>query len=317
MDQISDNLLAAFLDGNTNADETRRVLEAAMNNPEIRKVIEMASELEEEAGGFGSFIPFDALVARENENRCAVMCELFILKKYGIERTLKDWEKQAVQHGWLKNQGTAVHNIGRLLEQECFSISRTFHNTMEDLKEALKIGDVIVVVDNKEMTNDIHVLNREKLEDEFVGSDPNHAVVITEISGDEIVYYDPEKDGIHRINITLFIDAWEDSSRYMVRVSKRDYRNYEPHPIDLSDVTLPDDLIDLREAIAENAHEIWAQGRKSQGWTYGPQRNDSLKQTPDMVPYSDLTDEEKSFDREMAMNTIKLLKKLGYRIEKE
>lgn len=89
-------------------------------------------------------------------------------------------------------------------------------------------------------------------------------------------------------------------------------RTYIPKPIDLSDVELTEDLNDLREAIAENAHEIWALNRQSQGWTYGPGRDDTLKQTPDMVPYSQLPDSEKHYDREMAMNTIKLLKKLGY-----
>lgn len=87
---------------------------------------------------------------------------------------------------------------------------------------------------------------------------------------------------------------------------------YFPKPIDLSDVVLTEDLNELREAIAENAHEIWAENRIAEGWSYGPQRNDQLKQTPDMVPYSQLPESEKDYDREMAMQTIKLLKKLGY-----
>ena len=87
---------------------------------------------------------------------------------------------------------------------------------------------------------------------------------------------------------------------------------YFPKPIDLSDVVLTEDLDDLREAIAENAHEVWAENRIAEGWSYGPQRNDQLKQTPDMVPYSQLPESEKDYDREMAMKTIKLLKKLGY-----
>ncbi len=91
-----------------------------------------------------------------------------------------------------------------------------------------------------------------------------------------------------------------------------DMSTYNPHPVDLSDVVLTEDLNGLREAIAENAHEIWAQNRKAEGWTYGPERNDELRQTPDMLPYSQLPDSEKKYDREMAMQTIKLLKKLGY-----
>ena len=91
---------------------------------------------------------------------------------------------------------------------------------------------------------------------------------------------------------------------------------YIPKPIDLSDVSLTDDLIELREAIAENAHEIWAENRRMEGWTYGPVRDDKKKQTPDMVPYKDLSDGEKEYDRATAMRSIKLLKKLGYDVVK-
>lgn len=92
--------------------------------------------------------------------------------------------------------------------------------------------------------------------------------------------------------------------------------NYIPKPIDLSDVELPAELIELREAMAENTHEVWAAKRRAEGWRYGPHRDDELKQTPDMVPYSQLTEGEKSYDRETAMNAIKLLIKLGYKISK-
>lgn len=89
-------------------------------------------------------------------------------------------------------------------------------------------------------------------------------------------------------------------------------KTYIPKPLDLSDVELTEELDGLREAIAENVHEIWAESRQAEGWTYGPRRDDQLKQTPDMVPYSQLPESEKKYDREMAMKTIKLLKKLGY-----
>lgn len=89
-------------------------------------------------------------------------------------------------------------------------------------------------------------------------------------------------------------------------------KTYNPKPIDLSDVELTEDLNELREAIAENAHEVWAAERQAQGWSYGPQRDDIKKQNPCMVPYSQLPEDEKTFDREMAMNTLKLVRKLGY-----
>lgn len=89
-------------------------------------------------------------------------------------------------------------------------------------------------------------------------------------------------------------------------------KTYIPKPIDLSDVELTENLNELREAIAENAHEIWAANRQAEGWSYGPQRDDAKLLHPDMVPYSQLPESEKKYDREMAMKTIKLLKKLGY-----
>ena len=93
-------------------------------------------------------------------------------------------------------------------------------------------------------------------------------------------------------------------------------KEYIPKPIELSDVELNEDLNELREAIAENAHEVWALERQAQGWTYGPQRDDAKKHNPCMVKYSQLPESEKKFDREMAINTLKLVKKLGYDIIK-
>ena len=91
---------------------------------------------------------------------------------------------------------------------------------------------------------------------------------------------------------------------------------YIPKPIDTRGVQLPDDLIALTEKIAENVHEVWAQGRISQGWTYGEKRDDENKTTPCLVPYSELSDSEKEYDRNTAIETIKLIMALGYKIEK-
>ena len=90
--------------------------------------------------------------------------------------------------------------------------------------------------------------------------------------------------------------------------------NYNPTPYDVEDILLPESLLELTEAIAENTHDIWSQARMSQGWTYGPQRDDVLKKHPDLLPYSCLPEEEKEYDRASAMNAIKLIIKLGYSI---
>ena len=92
--------------------------------------------------------------------------------------------------------------------------------------------------------------------------------------------------------------------------------NYNPKPIDTSDVVLIDDLNELVEKMAENVHEIWAQSRMKQGWTYGPERNDELKHHPCLIPYGELPEVEKDYDRDTAVETLKLILKLGFRIEK-
>ena len=91
---------------------------------------------------------------------------------------------------------------------------------------------------------------------------------------------------------------------------------YEPYPINLDDVELSDELTELQEAIAENAHEIWAKARKEEGWSFGPERNDTKRETPDMLPYCNLPESEKLYDREMAMQTLKLVRKLGFEIHR-
>ena len=91
--------------------------------------------------------------------------------------------------------------------------------------------------------------------------------------------------------------------------------NYIPQPIDTSDVKLPKELETLVEQMAKNVHEVWAQTRIAQGWTYGAERNDALKHHPCLVPYEDLPESEKEYDRNTSVETLKLILKLGFEIE--
>ena len=93
-------------------------------------------------------------------------------------------------------------------------------------------------------------------------------------------------------------------------------KNYNPTPIDTSDVQLTEDLLELTEKLAENAHDVWAVGRIKQGWTWGETRNDEKKTSPDLMPYGDLPESEKEYDRNTALETLKLIIKLGFKIVK-
>ena len=92
---------------------------------------------------------------------------------------------------------------------------------------------------------------------------------------------------------------------------------YVPQPMDTSDVKLPEELNELVEKMAKNVHEVWAQSRISQGWTYGPERNDALKHHPCLVPYEELPEVEKDYDRDTALGTLRLIIKAGFRISKD
>jgi ryanodine receptor 2 len=92
---------------------------------------------------------------------------------------------------------------------------------------------------------------------------------------------------------------------------------YTPQPIDTSDVELPAELEQLVEQMSENVHDVWAETRIRQGWTYGTERNDALKTHPCLVPYEELPEEEKEYDRNTSIGTLKLIRKLGFKISNE
>ncbi len=91
---------------------------------------------------------------------------------------------------------------------------------------------------------------------------------------------------------------------------------YNPKPINTENTELPESLLELTEKIAENAHENWAKGRIDEGWTYGEERNDQKKTNPCLVPYDELSESEKEYDRRTALETLKLIVALGYKITK-
>ena len=93
-------------------------------------------------------------------------------------------------------------------------------------------------------------------------------------------------------------------------------KTYTPRPADTKDVQLSDELMRLTEEMARNVHDVWAVGRIADGWTWGPERDDVKKKHPCLVPYEALQESEKEYDRNTAVETLKLILSLGYRIEK-
>lgn len=94
-------------------------------------------------------------------------------------------------------------------------------------------------------------------------------------------------------------------------------KNYSPKPIDTSKIVLPDDILDIAEFIARNTHEVWARQRIEDGWVYGEVRDDEKKTHPCIVPYEQLSESEKQYDRNTSSEVLKVLYAMGYKLIKK
>ena len=302
---ISDELLAAYLDGNTNEAETLEVLNAIKADPGLKEVLDIALDLEEESATY-NVLPMMKLAAESGNNICSVLCEAFILHRREVPFEESELLAIAQDNHWLKPEGSPLHFIGQLLSHYDLMVTRHYDSTINDINDALAHdNDVILVVDKEKLY---------QLEDNE--DDPNHAVVVREVHDDSVTLFDPTlQNTVVKVSLSSFLDAWKESQNYMVRVLQS-IDDYVPHPIDVDKIPLDGDLEELQEAIAENAHDVWAKARMKEGWSYGKERDDANLKHPDLIPYSSLPDGEKEYDRAMAFNTIKLVKKLGFDIVK-
>jgi len=306
--KISDELLAAYLDGNTSHAETKVILDALSTDKELREILDITMNIDDSNMASFDVLPLMALAAENSKNICSVLCEAFILHKREVPYIDKDLLDIAKENKWLKPQGAPLHAIGQLLAHYGLIITRRYNAVVDDISQALSAdNDVIVAVDSDKLYPE-----REDLEDA-----PNHAVVVLSVNSDSVSLFDSSrKETIVTVSIKDFLKAWNESRNYMVRVLQS-VDDYDPQPINLEDIQLTDDLLELREAIAENAHEVWAAARKKEGWTYGKDRDEANKKHPDLLPYSSLPDSEKEYDRIMAIDTIRLVRKLGFDIIKK
>ena len=217
----------------------------------------------------------------------------------------------------MKEKGVPIYQIGRLLEKYKLSVARKYNQyTIKDIAECLEQGNKLIAVVNSEKLSQLKDISQNIAKEK----NPNHAVVILSlaIEEDTIRLFDPQTGNNQDIySLDSFISAWNDSQNFLVVSNTRDKFEYDPQPIMVDDVELDSSLSDLEEILAENNHELWAFDRKKEGWSYGPKRNDDKKENPDMRPYSDLEDSEKQYDRNMAIKTLKLVQKMGYRIVKD
>ena len=209
---ISDELLAAYLDGNTSEEETKQVLRALKHDKQLQEILNVALQTEDKASLIplqNEVLPMLQMAALSGENICAVLCELFILQRHHIPYNEEELVNTAKQEGWLKPQGTPLYCIGNLLELKGLKVERQYDTTISDLRLAIENDDDVVVG-----------VDREKLyADENDPEDlTNHAIVVTAINNDGVTIFDPyKKPEIINIPLPEFMDAWKESRFYMVR----------------------------------------------------------------------------------------------------
>ncbi len=307
-DKMSDELIAAFLDGNASASEVESILDAIAQDSETAELLRLAAKVDEaSAPKRVASLPLSAFAAESVANSCSFDCELFILNHYDFD--IDQWSllEVAKANQWLRDQGTPLHHVGRLLELKGFHVERRYDLSVADIESALDEGREVIVV-----------LDRNILEKGEAGDTPAyHAIYMTWVEGEnDIEYLDLDTLQDASIAPDQFRKSWQVSGNYMVTATLGDVA-YNPQPISVEDIELDADLEDLTEAIAENAHDIWARARINEGWSYGPVRDDEKRLHPDLVPYAKLPESEKEYDREMAMQTLRLVQRLGYKIKKE
>ncbi|KAM6128234.1 ryanodine receptor 2 [Pterocles gutturalis] len=86
---------------------------------------------------------------------------------------------------------------------------------------------------------------------------------------------------------------------------------FTPVPVDTTQIVLPPHLERIREKLAENIHELWVMNKIELGWQYGPVRDDNKRQHPCLVEFSKLPEQERNYNLQMSLETLKTLLALG------
>lgn len=200
---ISDELLAAFMEGNVNEQELAHVLRAARTDAELQEVLNIALEVDEES------LPMFQMAAEGGRNLCDVQCEAFVLNKLDVDVSVDELFEVAKENHWIRRAGTPLYCIGNLLEYKGLEVKRMFDATIDDIKNLLNEGwGVIVAVDSDK-------LYPERIDEE---DETNHAIVITGVDtgSNQINIFDPSNTSTVEIKQPLFMSAWKESHHYLV-----------------------------------------------------------------------------------------------------
>ena len=214
---ISDEMLAAYLDGNAYFDEYDINSNSDNEISTIVADMQLISEIEVPS----SFMlgidvnPYMQLYA----DTCAIKSQQLILNDFGIPCTEDDLIRYSIEHGWYNGNGTRMEDIGKLLEDAGIQCSRQCDANVFNLVSELSQGHkVIVGIDSGELWGNRFI---EWFKDFFIGVTPDHALLVTSIDTNDpnnvkVIVTDPGTgENGKSYPIEQFMDAWSDSSCYM------------------------------------------------------------------------------------------------------
>lgn len=218
---LSDELIAAYLDGNATAEECLLILQAMEHDAQLRERLRVSLTVDAEMGLLlqqSHHLPTTAMAAEcEEGSFCCLECEKWVLRRRSINYDEQQLLNNALRNGWLKENGTALHNVGRHLETAGLTVVRQYDCQLQDISDALSQGyDVIIAVDGGELLGNPHI---EQIEDALLGEMPDHtvAVIACDMLNQTITLFDPNSSHLHdQYSFAQFANAWKDARNYMV-----------------------------------------------------------------------------------------------------
>lgn len=218
-------VVAAYLDGNATAEEIQWILEEMKYDKQLRELLSVSLKVDAEMGLLltrANYLPITAMAAEcEEGSFCCLECEKYVLRRQGIAYDEQQLLDNALRNGWLKKEGTALHNVGKHLEQAGLTITQQYGCSIDDIVAALSRGeDVIVAVDGGELIGN---KQWEEWEDVLMGPIPDHTVVVIgcDTENETITIFDPNSPNKEdAYSVAQFVNAWADAKNYLVRVKK-------------------------------------------------------------------------------------------------
>ena len=261
--EISNNLLAAYAEGNVSESERETVRQYLTHHPDLLETVmimmdddfdiqlddynervqshsfdeeldalldEIESVEPEADNPSANKLPFMSYAAKNVvDNLCAVRCEGYALRALGVDVSDKELEREAEDNGWLEPEGTPLHRIGLLSEKHGLSAIRKYNCSIEQLIRAVIKGDIVIAtIDNTELNQSIEEAKRNDLQN---GENPNHTVIVKSIDlqNKTITIIDSGIPNLLRTYpMDVFQNAWNDSANYIIILSKQ--HNYEQLP---------------------------------------------------------------------------------------